>query len=304
MSSWHSYPKIYNLGHYVLKQLLEDSVTVEEKIDGSQFSFGIFAGELRCRSKGKQLELDNPEKMFLSAVDTARRLQPLLIDGYTYRGEFLRTPAHNTLEYERIPNSNVIIFDICTAEETYMNYADKLAEATRLGLETVPLLFEGRITEASEVFALMNRTSVLGKAKIEGLVIKNYFKFGPDKKALLGKHVSEEFKEVHQGEWARKNPTNHDILALTAGDFKTEARWNKAVQHLAEKGLLTNTPKDIGNLMKEVQQDIEAECEAEIKARLYKWALPHILRGVIKGIPDWYKSQLVAKQFEEPKDEN
>ncbi len=40
-ASWHSYPKIYGLGHKAITELLSDNVMVEEKIDGSQFSFGI-----------------------------------------------------------------------------------------------------------------------------------------------------------------------------------------------------------------------------------------------------------------------
>ena len=34
MSSWHSYPKVYALGHSAIKDLLLDSVILEEKIDG------------------------------------------------------------------------------------------------------------------------------------------------------------------------------------------------------------------------------------------------------------------------------
>jgi len=33
-TSWHSYPKIYNLGHRAIRDLLEDPVVVEEKVDG------------------------------------------------------------------------------------------------------------------------------------------------------------------------------------------------------------------------------------------------------------------------------
>jgi hypothetical protein len=53
MNSWHSYPSIYNLGHRALQDLLTVSVNVEEKVDGSQFSFGITEeGEIKLRSKG------------------------------------------------------------------------------------------------------------------------------------------------------------------------------------------------------------------------------------------------------------
>ncbi len=303
MTSWHSYPKIYNLGHAALKELLADSVTIEEKVDGSQFSFGKFGAELKCRSKGQQLIVDAPEKMFAKAVDTAKALFDQLQDGWTYRAEYLQKPKHNSLAYDRTPNQNLIIFDICPAEEVYLSYEDKKAEAHRLGLEVVPIVYHGKVDNASQVFEMMNKISILGGQKIEGLVIKNYQKFGPDKKVLLGKHVSEEFKEVHNKEWANSNPTTNDILQATAEQYRTPARWNKAIQHLKERGELTNTPQDIGKLLKEVQVDISAECEAEIKEKLYRWALPYINRVAIRGLPDWYKEQLVTRQFERQNNE-
>jgi hypothetical protein len=45
-------PKIYRLGDRHTLGILEGSVVVEEKYDGSQFSFGIDdGGELTCRTK-------------------------------------------------------------------------------------------------------------------------------------------------------------------------------------------------------------------------------------------------------------
>jgi hypothetical protein len=40
MSSWHSYSSIYALGHKALAELFMEPVLIEEKVDGSQFSFG------------------------------------------------------------------------------------------------------------------------------------------------------------------------------------------------------------------------------------------------------------------------
>ena len=40
--SWHSFPSVYAVGHAALADLFLDDVIVEEKVDGSQFSFGLF----------------------------------------------------------------------------------------------------------------------------------------------------------------------------------------------------------------------------------------------------------------------
>ena len=45
-STIRSYSSPFNLGHKALAVLFSGSVTVQEKIDGSQFSFGIVDGEL------------------------------------------------------------------------------------------------------------------------------------------------------------------------------------------------------------------------------------------------------------------
>jgi hypothetical protein len=297
-TSWHSYPSIFALGHKAIKELFFDDVLCEEKIDGSQVSFGRFEGELKCRSKGATLNVDYPEKMFSVAVETAKLLN--LRDGWTYRAEYLLKPKHNALAYDRTPDRNLILFDVNTGEEEYMSYEEKRREADRIGLEIVPILFEGKVDSPEKLLSFLERTSILGGQKIEGIVVKNYHRFGQDKKALMGKYVSEAFKEVHSASWKESNPSVKDVIQTLILSLKTPARWNKAVQHLRENGLLSDSPRDIGVLIKEVHVDIEKECEDEIKDKLYRHAISSIKRGVVSGLPEWYKEELMKKQFTEP----
>lgn len=299
MTSWHSYPKVYAIGHSYLRDLFLDPVHFEEKVDGSQFSFGVIDGALRCRSKGKEIVLDAPEKMFLRGIETASDLAGKLTPGWTYRGEYLQSPKHNVLAYDRIPERHVVLFDINTGHEQYLDYGAKRAEADRIGLECVPVMASGRYETADAVLALLETRSMLGGQKVEGVVGKNYARFGLDGKALLGKYVSEAFKEVHAGEWRAQNPSNGDVVDLVIAALRTPARWDKAVQHMREAGRLTDSPKDIGTLIKETQADIGSECEAEIKQRLFDWAWPKISRGVIAGLPEWYKQKLLTSAFED-----
>lgn len=297
MSSWHSYPKIYNLGHAALKDIFKCLVLIEEKVDGSQFSFGVIDNELKCRSKGKELCIDAPEKLFTKAVENVKEIQHLLKHGYTYRGEYLTKPKHNSLAYDRIPNNNIIIFDINTDEETYLPYNLKKEEAERLGFETVPVLYYGQVNKIEDLNGLLDQVSILGGQKIEGFVVKNYSYFTPDGKAMMGKYVSEAFKEVHKVEWKVSNPGKNDVVKRLIDTYKTLTRWNKAIQHLTEQGKLTDSAKDIGNLIEEVRADIKSECADEIKDVLFNWAWPQIQRGITSGIPEWYKQKLMEKQF-------
>ena len=302
MTSWHSYGKIYALGHREVKPLFDDPVVVEEKVDGSQFSFGYITNQegelqLRCRSKGAELNLECPEKMFERAVETVKALQPQLHPDWTYRGEYLNRPKHNALAYDRAPDKHIIIFDIAVGEEEYLAYPDKVAEAKRLGLECVPMLDCGMVG-LERIRELLNTTSILGSQKIEGVVIKNYLKTAADKKTLMGKFVSEAYKEVHNSTWKETNPGQNDILIRLRTKYATPARWAKAVQHLREAGQLEDSPKDIGKLMKEVQQDVLTEEKDAIIADVWKWVEPHLRRGVTGGLPEWYKEQLLKLQFE------
>ncbi len=302
MSSWHSHPKIYNLGHAALSELLDGEVLVQEKVDGSQFSFGVYEGKLKLKSKGQELLADAPEKMFALAMEYVKSIQHLLMDGCMYRAEYLQKPKHNTLAYDRVPSNNLILFDICTGEESYLPYNEVASQAKLLGLDVVPLLYQGpgHGVTLDKIAAFMSTTSVLGGQKIEGVVVKNYSKFGSDKKALMGKHVSEEFKEVHSGDWKDRNPSAGDLAALLGQQYRTPARWSKAVQHLRDAGLLEDSPKDIGILFKEVNRDVLEECEQEIKEILFGRAWPKISRSICAGLPDWYKARLLEKQFEAP----
>ena len=295
-TSWHSYPKIYAIGHRAINRLFVGPVIVEEKIDGSQFSFGVIDGELRIRSKGQQMVVDAPEKMFNKAVETVKELVPLLVNGWTYRAEYLQKPKHNALAYDRVPAKHLAIFDVNTGHGAYMDYDAKCIEAERLGLECVPRLHFGTIETAEELRALLTKSSMLGGI-IEGVVVKNYAQFGEDGKVLLGKFVSEAFKEVHKKEWGESNPAGKDIVDRIGDGLRMPARWHKSIQHKREDGTLEGDPRDIGDLIKRIQSDVKEECEAEVKDALFAWAWPHLQRKCIAGFPEWYKQKLLGDAF-------
>lgn len=308
-TSWRSYPSIYALGHRAIADLLTVPVNVEEKIDGSQFSFGVFPelpneggyGGLRARSKGAQLHIGAPERMFQQAIDVVKTLAPKLIPGWTYRAEYLAKPKHNALAYDRIPRQHLILFDVNSErEEEYLTYESKAQVAADLGLDVVPLLFTGRLEDASTLRGLFATTSILGGQKIEGVVIKPSETplFGADKKLLMGKFVSEAFKEVRAKSWSENNSTRADVLEKIKARYRAPGRWAKAVQHLTEAGVLEGSPRDIRALMREVPADVLKECENEIKEDLFKWAWPQIARASCAGLPQWYKEELVKRQFE------
>jgi tetratricopeptide (TPR) repeat protein len=295
-----SYPKIWNFGHPQIKDIFKGEVVVEEKVDGSQFSFGVFDGELKCKSKNQRLMIDAPPKMFESAVKSAQLISAskLFKKESTYRCEYLEKPKHNVLAYDRVPRNHLIIFDVDKGFQDYMSHAEKESHAHDLGLECVPKLYEGLVESYEDFKNLLKNISILGGQTIEGMVFKNYSMFGNDQKVLMAKFVCEKFKEQHNKDWKKNNPTKKDLIFEIGQALRTEARWEKAIIHLKEAGKLENSPKDIGVLLKEINKDVLEECREEISEKLFKYAWKKISRMIVRGFPEWYKEQLVKEQFE------
>jgi len=290
-----SYPKIHNLGSRYVLDIFNDEVVMEEKVDGSFFAFCKINGEYFCRSKGKQIIPDNPDKLFSETVANTKNLN--LNENWIYYGEALKSPKHNCLKYNRFPKNNCILFDIDTGNQNYLPYKEKENEANRIGLEVVPLIFQGKVDNFDQFKENLKKESILGGVTIEGLVVKNYNKFTSDGKTMMAKYVSEQFKEKNSVEWKKSNPTQLDILNKLILMYKTDARILKSIQHLREQDKLTDSPKDIGNLIKEYQNDLKIEEEENIKQELFNYFWPKIMRGTVGFIPNFYKEYLAKQNF-------
>lgn len=300
MKRIRGYSSPFNLGHKALAELFDGKVTVQEKIDGSQFSFGIVDGDLVCRSRNQEVNLEDPQ-MFRLACVTALDLasQELLIGNYTYRGEFLMKNKHNTMVYDRVPKGNIILFDIDRGDQDYVPFNELHEMADAMDLESVPsweIKYKPTVEELEE---WLQHKSILGNVVVEGLVFKNYSKYDQGAKVLMGKYVSEKFRESHDGDWKKRNPSDKGYIALLIERYATEARWAKARQHLLETGELENEPRDIPKLLKEVGTDIYEECGEEIKEKLFKHFWKQIQRGLTRGMPEWYKERLMEEALTE-----
>lgn len=293
--SWDSYGKVFTLGHRYNRDLFKGFIEIEEKVDGSQFSFGKFGGELMCRTRNTQFNpLECTQGMFALACETVIRLGPKLTDGWTYRGEVLAKPKHNVLCYDRVPTHNIILWDIATDKQDYLDSRAKRVEAQLLGLECVRILWSGQggVTNIDHlIYALSDTMSSLGGCKIEGFVIKNNNQFGADGKRMTGKWVSDEFKEVHRkksyGKVAKK-----DISTAIGERYCSEARWEKSIQRLLESGEELEL-RHIGPLLGSIQQDVHAECQDEIKNELFGAFWKDIARATTAGFVPWYKAKLL-----------
>lgn len=287
--------EIYSITHKAIEEIFDSPVECTEKVDGSFFSFAMINGELEMRSKGQKLHKEAPSSgMFLLGMQEVEKRDHMLHPGWIYRGEYLSRPKHNSLAYDRVPLGHVALFDIELSEGEHAASTLRGLEAIRLGFSSVPVLYEG-MADLELVKKLLDTPSFLGGKKVEGVVVKN-FKIWLHGHPLMGKLVSEEFKEVHQREWKTSNPGGKDIIETLIDRYRTDARWRKAIQHLRDEGRLTNSPQDIGPLLKEIGCDIIKEEESTIKEALWTWAWPRIQRGTCRGFPEWYKEFLLNQE--------
>lgn len=290
---------ILQIGHKAIADIFTSMVEVTEKIDGSFISFGIIDDELQMRSKGQELHEGAPSsKMFDAGIQSIKERAHLLVPGWVYRGEYLAKPKHNSLAYDRIPRGHIALFDVEYGPGDHAGAHGRLSvEAATINLENAPVLHWDTIDNADQLKTFLETDSFLGGQKIEGVVVKNYNQFLHGH-IMMGKLVSEAFKEVHSKEWKVGNPNKGDIVEQIIGCYATEARWKKAIHHLMEKGELTGGPQDIGPLMREIAEDVLKEERDSISEKLFEWAWKQISRGVNRGFPEFYKQLLLEEAFE------
>lgn len=297
-----AFPKIFHIGEGYIEKLFEGEVEITEKIDGSQLNFGKIEGELYIRSKGAQIFPETVPGMFKGGVEHILEVKDRIPDNTVFYGECLEKPHHNVLKYERIPKNHIALFGVSDEHYNFIKDYEKLKEyADLLDIDVVPLLYEGEIKTIKELEKFLDFDSYLGGTKVEGIVVKNYnqpFLLGGQPiPVMMGKYVREDFKETLKKEWNSKK-TSKGRWEEYKESFRTEARWNKAIQHLAEKGELEYAPRDIGKLIKEIQNDITEEEKENIKEFLWNEFGQELLRSSTRNFPEYYKRYLLARAFE------
>jgi len=297
MQSLPKYTKILTLGSAYTQNALKGEIIIQEKVDGSQFRFGINKNkELVIGTHRTIVTCPEENKMFAKGIKYVQSIEKILksfpVNTYFF-GEYLKTSKHNILEYDRIPNNHIILFDIFSNNKWITKRQELLNYANKLNLEIVPELYKG-IINLENLKKLLNTSSCLGKELVEGIVIKNYNQtilLGGKVFPLFTKYVRDKFKERHNTQWKKQSKKNS--IEKFIHSFNTKARWNKALQYLKENNQLENKPRDIGKLIKRVKDDIIEEETENIKDFLFKKFSCDILRKSTYGLPEWYKNKLL-----------
>jgi hypothetical protein len=299
-----SYPKVITIGTYGTENFLKGEVRVDEKIDGSQFGFGVYHGEIGFRSHGQLINPACPPNMFKSVVDYLLSKREYLVDTFCHHpvyfyGEVVTKRKQNVLEYAQPAMGGLVLFDMVS--DMGWEMPEALAfYAEQLGISYAPPLFMGRLTfeELNAMLtALDHATSFLGGAVPEGLVVKNYnqfFEVAGKVIPLFVKLVRPQFKERHAEAWGIKGGPGE--LEKFINSFRNdEARWQKAVQTLQERGALKGAVQDIGELCAITQDDVEAEEKEAIMQGLWRLYGKDFKRATVAGLAEWYKKKLMEE---------
>lgn len=277
------FPKIYRLGHKEVKDILDGPVEVTEKIDGSQISFGVLDKKLVVRSKNTEINPADVQNQFRNSYQSIQRIfsEGKLEEGYFYYGEAVRGFRHNVITYHRIPKGHIALYSVRKPDGTF-EPDFKVIENTAhsFGIDPVPLKHIGTISE-QELEDILKQDSFYGP-RMEGLVIKS-----SRKKFEMAKLVRADFKEISRHVIKNTIPLEQRISELFL-QYKTHARWNKAIQHYLDAGNDPEDKKVIPSLIHEVIQDILEEEGDTIKNTLFAMFRKQFIRTVTEGLADYY----------------
>lgn len=269
-----------------------DGTFYQEKYDGSQFAFMLGDdGVLRCRSKNRDLDLDNAGP-FQAGVNSVKRLheENLLTHGAVYFGEFFKGKRQNQISYGRVAEGHIVLFDVRLPGGTWLKPDELVVWAELFGLE--PCRFS-RTYDGAKAW----KASSLG-GPVEGIVIKNHDNPVMARHGrLMVKHVSDAFREQRGDKVKNPKPVSkHDEFFYSlARKYSNQPRWAKAVQHLRDNGDLDRSMRDIGPLMKEISKDILEDHEEDIKQALFDYAWKQMSKGLFNGFAGWYQADLQAE---------
>ncbi len=293
-----NYSKIHQIYHRDTARMMGEQVIIQEKIDGSQISFGRKGDDLCVRSKNQGIS-QHETNMFTLAVQNIKAIDERrpLPDGDVFRGEYLSRPKHNVLDYDRTPAWSIIIYDIEEGDgsNNYLSPSSVKNMCDCYGFEVVPTLWIGPYEDVNQelIDELLKNKSILGGQLIEGIVIKCYSRMDSNDKALMCKYVRPEFKEMHTG----KKQNKLGIVDQIGNQLACKARFEKAVQHAKTDNLLLDDVCDIGILMRYLNEDFEEHVD-EIKNMLYANMKKSIIRVANRGFASWYKEKLTRATME------
>ncbi|TCJ00024.1 RNA ligase family protein [Cytobacillus praedii] len=220
-------------------------IIIQEKLDGANASFKFVNGQLKCFSRNTELDEGNTLRGF-SVWAKEHFKDDKLADGFIFFGEWL---VRHKLDYGDNENQ-FYLFDIYDEKkEEYLPFTRVESAANELGLNLVPVFYEGEFQSIEHV------QSFVGKSKLgeigEGVVVKNVNYKNKYGQQQFTKFVSDQFAEMANTKKHKVN-TQKDDLQEFVNATVNKARVSKIVHKLVDEGLLKEdyAIEDMGTILK------------------------------------------------------
>lgn len=249
---------VVRLGHKSTVDVLQvgDKIVIQEKLDGANASFTLDNDELHAFSRNRKLDASNTLGGFYEfIVIKFKDNNHLLNEDYIYFGEWLNPHKVKYEGYEK----QFFLFDIYSkSKHNYLEFKEVEHEAITLGLNLIPVFYQGEYESFEQLESYVGQTKVNGKIGDnqlgEGIVVKNVDyrdRFGNQ---LYVKMVVDEFREVQKQKKA-KNPSEYMNTPeyILAESLATKGRIDKIIYKLRDEAVIGSEidKKDIGLVFKE-----------------------------------------------------
>ena len=270
----YKYPKIerYDKVEQYLKE--QDTILVQEKVDGSNVSFYYQEGSLVFQSRNTVIDPNSPG-MFQPFIEWVTQLDKFGFLSWMEDGELIlygEMMGNGKIKYESwYPFLGFDVYNRYT--QAFDPSPHLFFERTRL-IPYIEPLYVGEPLPKDSLVSYLN-THTFGE-KSEGIVIKGYnvhgrYAKGPDEYGefveplMGGKIVHDDYAELKKGKTSIRDAS--DPITKIMESVVTEARVAKARQRMYEKGNMSPQPHE---LIKLVATDVMEEEREYIKDQLFK----------------------------------
>lgn len=256
------YSDVIRYGHKTTQGMFNvgDPIVIQEKLDGANASFRRVGDKILAFSRKTQLNAENNLRGFYEWTQTLDAKS--LIEDCPYFGEW---SCRHKIDYGENLNK-FYMYDIYSPEkQKYLDFDIVKSEAGRLGLNLIPVLYEGPFVSFEHLQSFVGKSEVAPEGvEGEGIVVKNHAYTNRYGDQLFVKLVTDSFREI-QSQKAPKDPNFVSQEQAIVETVLTKARVEKLLHKLVDEGVLDEQfgIEDMGLILKHlgtrVYEDIVKE---------------------------------------------
>ena len=258
---------------YALAFKSGEHIVVSEKLDGANSSivYNPETGALEAFSRRNKLNEQNTLQgfyVYVLTLDPVKWADATSNGRYIIFGEWL---VKHSVAYPQDKLHQFYVFDVWDTEtEQYTPWAFTYQMANVLGLNTVPIFYDGTFTSWEELYKYVGKTEMGAEPVGEGIVIKsqdrldNKFSGTP----AYVKIVAKEFSEIHQSKPHEVDPAKlaeKQAQIAIVESIATQRRTEKVIQKFVEDGIVPENwdEKNLGAMAKILPKAVYEDCLKE-----------------------------------------